>query len=177
MLKQLTYRKKNKLLIAIAIILFILSWKFAFKKTYDAFVLHQEFSVKAQDDNLLAFNPAYITEKSNILNKLLGKYTIDSAQWQNTFWLKASGAVSSADVKVIYQPEQKHVGDSTSALARQAISFEGNFKNLVLILDSLSKTTELGYLTAAQLRKVEQRSEELQMLQLKTTFSIIKSAR
>jgi hypothetical protein len=167
MAKQLTYRKWNQLLIA--------SWPLAFKKTFMAIRVNRELNSKVAQSNALAFNPDYLRRKIQIIDRVVKRYQVDSAEWSDEFWLKTSRIAASKNIKVKFSPSLAGAeADSASVISRQDIEFEGDFRSLVLLLDSVQKTDKVGFITSAAFRKEEVRMQaEKDKLSLKLVFSIL----
>jgi hypothetical protein len=154
MFKRLSYATKNKLLIAGAILLLLLSWLFAFTKTYHAITLNKKLKQVAVEKNNLAYNPEYLKKKLTAINNILDKYSVDSTEWKNEFWLNISSLASKQSLDVIYQPENNlTITDSASNKLKQSIQFRGNYHNLIRLLDTLEKSKGLGRIVSARFVK------------------------
>lgn len=156
--------------------MYLASWNFAFKNTVDAISLNRKLNFQAEDRSVIAFNPEYLNKKNKILDKVLKRYTLDSAEWRDEFWLKISRIAASKDIRGDFHPDKINntlSSDPASVISRQSILFEGDYTNLVGLLDSVQKTEDLGFITSAVFRKVDSRQQnERGKLNLKLLFSI-----
>ena len=174
MLKNLDYRIKNRLLLAGALLLLILSWPLALRKTSDAIALNHQLSLKNEDKSNLSYNPAYLNQKGRVLEQLVARYTLDSAGWKNELWLKASGAASAKGLSVSYNPELlKALADTGNTdILRQSISFGGDYRKLVALLDTLEKMECVGFVSSAKFERVKNMNAEGgDKLHLKVVFA------
>jgi hypothetical protein len=179
MLKGLNYHVKNRLLGVAAVLLAVLCWNLAFKKTFDSIVLNRELNRKTDQKNDLSVNTHFLKQKQEIIRKALNQYTLDSAEWRNEFWLKVSRAAASKGVGINYNPlAQRPLSDSVSSIARQEITFRGDFKRLVTLLDSLEKAGAVGFVSSSRFRKEKKLNiAGPENLYLNTSFSILQNAK
>ena len=175
MLASFSYHIKNRLLLVGAVVLVLLSWNMAFRKTYDAIVLNEDLKQKLETKSDLSINPHYLNQKHEVLNGALSAYNLDSAEWKNEFWLKVSRIASQKEVSVIYNPSVNTVrSDSAGQVAKQEIAFKGDFKKLVTLLDSLEKLKKAGFISSSRfLKEKKQNMPESQNLRLDASFGII----
>lgn len=172
----ISYRVRNRLLLIASGLVMLLSWPLALKKTWQEIGLNKELKGKGEEA-LLSYNPNHLREKEKVLGSLLTRYTLDSVQWRNEFWMKVSGAASRSRVSVNYNPDLGSLTSTAdSALMNQRISFEGDFRNLVLLMDTLEKTQGVGFLRSASFKKVKSRSAEVKdKLYLNLVFGALKN--
>lgn len=156
------YKVRNRVLLVAAGLIIVISWPLALKKTWQEIALNGELKGKG-GDALLSFNPNHLKEKQEVLGSLLTRYTLDSAEWRNEFWLKVSAAAARSGVSVDYNPDLRTVLPAAdSVLMNQRISFVGEYKNLVLLMDTLERAQGVGFLRSASLKKVKSRSAEVE---------------
>lgn len=174
-LNTISYKRKNQLLLLFAFVALIFSWQFAIKNTFDELSIHQQLNQQSNLNSNLSYNPRYMVEKANLLSQLTLLYTQDSTDWKNHFWLNVSSKVANK-ANIIYQADAQTITtDTATSIAREKISFMGNFKNLVLVVDTLQKTKNLGFLTSVQLVTPKSYTNSTVMqIQMQTIFSILK---
>ncbi|PWG78040.1 hypothetical protein DDR33_24335 [Pararcticibacter amylolyticus] len=169
---------KNRLLTAGAVVLLLLSWPLALRKTKDAIRLNHELSLKSEQATDLSYNPGYLRDKNQMLDHLVSQYRADSAGWKDELWLKASGIASARGASVAYTPGQLRVQADTSSadILRQSISFGGDYRKLVSLLDTLEKVRETGFASSAKFETQKSRNvEESDKLYMKVVFEVIKN--
>lgn len=156
-------------------ILSLLSWNLAFKKTFNEIERNRSLTETSSVNADLTINPDYIKRKNIALNNLLAQYKVDSSEWKNGFWLHVSAIAENKGVEVIYRPAKNQTVD-TAAYLKQAIQFKGDYKKLVLLVDSLEKTIGIGKLTSAELIKESKNnlSGSADKIVLNTDFKALK---
>jgi hypothetical protein len=175
MLSNLSYHIKNRLLLAGAVVLTLLSWNLAFRKTYDAINLNAELNKKLDQKSDLSVNPHYLKQKHQVLNRVLKQYTLDSAEWKNDFWLNVSRVAAHKEVSINYNPSAtRALSDSVSHIAKEEIAFKSDFKKLVTLLDSLERMKGAGLISSTRFQKEKKLNiSEAENLYLKASFSIV----
>jgi len=173
---EISYKVRNRLLLIAWVLILLLSWPLALKKTWEEIDLNKELKGKGEEI-LLSYNPNHLKEKEEVLESLLTRYTLDSAEWKNEFWMKVSGAASRSRVSVNYNPDVRSLMPAAdSAIMNQRISFEGDYRNLVLLMDTLEKTQGVGFLRSASFKKVKSRGGEVEdKLYLNLVFGVLKN--
>ncbi len=177
MLKNLTYQTKNRLLLLGAALLLLLSWPLALRKTFDSISLHHDLNRRRADKSDLSYNPQYLSEKDRTLDHLLSRYTLDSAEWKNEFWLKVSGAATGKGITVNYTPEQMKLMADTgkSKVIRQNISFSAGYGKLMALLDTLERMEGVGFVSSAKFERVKNMNAEGgDKLYLRTVFGVVR---
>jgi len=171
----ISYKVRSRLLLIASGLIMLLSWPLALKKTWQEIALNKELKGK-DEGNLLSYNPNHLKEKQEILGSLLTRYTLDSAEWKNEFWMKVSGAASRSKISVNYNPDlRSSTSVPDSALMNQRISFVADYRDLVLLMDTLEKTQGVGFLCSASFKKVKSRRAEVEdKLYLNLVFGALK---
>lgn len=172
----ISYKVRNRLLLAASGLILLLSWPLALEKTWEEIALNRELKSKGEE-TLLSYNPIHLKEKQEVLGSLVTRYTLDSVEWRNEFWMKVSGAASPSKVSVNYNPDQRSLAAvADSALMIQRISFAGDFSDLVLLMDTLEKAPGVGFLRSASFKKVKSRNPEARdKLYLNLVFGALKN--
>jgi len=173
---KLSYSVKNKLLLPAVIVLLLLSWNLAFKKTYDAIVLNRQLNKASTEASDLSDNPDFLKRKAEVLTLVLNRYKVDSSDWNNEFWLNVSSAAVNRGLEVIYRPEKNALKtDSVQTGLNQSIQFRGEFKGLVQLLDTLEKSKGLGKIVSIRFEKEKRdfSDDRPEKILLKTDFRAI----
>lgn len=174
-LRGLTYKRKNQLLILSMVIVLFIAWNLAFKNTFVAIELNNTLNSQNRDAQNLSYNASYMAEKSFLLDSIVSRYKVDSAGWKNSFWTNVSRSIASPDISVIYQPDDKYKDEeSSSTIERQHITFDADYKKLVILLDSLQKKNEAGYISSVSFNTTKKnRSEGAASVKMKVVFSVV----
>jgi hypothetical protein len=175
-LKELSYKRKNQLLILSMVIVLFVAWNLAFKKTFEAYKLNNSLNNKSHTAQNLSYNASYMSEKAILLDSIVERYEVDSASWKNSFWMNVSRSVLSPEIKIIYQPEDKVKEElAISSIERQYIVFDADYKRLIVLLDSLKGKNEAGYITSVSFTtNKKKRTNDIESVRMKVVFSVIK---
>ncbi len=121
----------------------VLTWVFAIQKTFDEIRLHSDLEQKIRHSGDLAQNPDYLMARSKRLRQAVNRYRVDSLDWHNEFWIRMSSLTAGKRIDLIYMREKDNTVDSTRVRS-QGISFRGNFRDLVLLIDTAEKINHIG---------------------------------
>jgi hypothetical protein len=135
MLKNLNIPNKN-LIIAGSVLLFLLCYQLAFKKTITAFQLSQELQSKLTQVPDLSDQPGYLKRKSKNLDLILNRYRLDSLALRGNTLAEISSAAGKENVKLSGVPVEDP-SFHTDQFIVERLDFEGGFTSLVKILDHL----------------------------------------
>jgi hypothetical protein len=164
MLKTLSYRRKNILLIIAGVLMLIGSYKLALKKTLSAIELNRELKGASNPGNeALAYTPEYLKRKEIVLKSVLKLYKVEPDTWQDNFWTVSSQLAAAKNVNVIFNPEVATQTDSlikNPLVLNQTIQFEGHFSDLVRLTDTLEKSRSIGRITSLTISKKKINSME-----------------
>jgi len=158
MWKQLSYKKKNRLLLTSALFILVLSWFSVFQKTLDAVSLNWRLKDQIAGSGSLAESPAYTSERLGAINAAYDLFKADSADWRNELWNHVSNMASSDKYQLVYSSEEVKGAMKDSLILSQNILLKGEFKDLIRLLDSVENIREIGYISSLKLFKPERSS-------------------
>src|SRR4051812_19276275 len=138
MLKELPF-KKQYLLIAGAIVLLLLSYQFAFKRTIEAWQINKNLKTQIAQSSDLSLQPAYLERKSNNLSKILNLYKTDTVAFRSNIISTISLIAEKEGVKLSDVPLQNALY-RTDKYIIQKLSFEGGYFSLVKVLNALQNS-------------------------------------
>ena len=169
---------KTLLAVLLGIFMLVAGWRFAFQKTFETISLNHRLKQQSLDNAAISFNPDYLSKKDKLLSTVINKYSADSSEWKNSFWLNVSRMAIQKRINVKYTPSALKLNPDTTrtTVIKQHIAFEGNYKNLVSLLDTLEKTEKAGLISSLSFNaKKEQRSQdEVKKLFLEVEFGVLK---
>lgn len=178
MISREKLQDKSLLAILLGIFMLVAGWRFAFQKTFETISLNHHLKQQNLDNAALTYNPDYLDKKDKLLSTVLNKYTADSAEWKNSFWLNVSRMAIQKHIHVQYTPSAlKLESDTTrSSILKQRIAFEGSYKNLVSLLDTLEKIEKAGFISSLSfnVKKGQRSQEEGRNLFLEVEFGVLK---
>lgn len=152
MLRKLSYKQKNKLLLPVAAAGLLICWFFAFNKTAEALSLHGELSKQQPGNDNISFNQLHAERKLDALNKILKSYQVKEADWSNELWMKTSDLAMKEHIGIDYTA-MKPLAEKDSLLLglNQIVNCYGNFTQLVKLVDTLERTNKIGRIMALQI--------------------------
>ena len=153
MLKQLPF-KKEYLFIVSVIILLLISYQLAFKKTVEAWQINKQLKVQIAQASDLSIQPAYLDRKNANLSKIIGFYKTDTAGFRSNIISTISLIAEKQNVKLSEVPLQDPLYHNDKFII-QKLSFEGDFFDLAKVLDQLEKTKGIGVSRSVSFKKMK----------------------
>ncbi|MDB5089162.1 MAG: hypothetical protein JWR09_3156 [Mucilaginibacter sp.] len=156
MLKQLPV-KKEYLFIAAVIVLLLISYQFAFKKTLEAWQISKQLKTQIAQASDLSIQPAYLDRKNANLSKIIGFYKTDTVAFRSNIINTISSIAEMENVKLSEVPLQDPLYHSAKFII-QKLSFEGDFFALTKVLNKLQLTTAIGLVRSVTYRIPKERT-------------------
>jgi hypothetical protein len=147
MLKQVAIKKEH-LLIAASLVLLLLCYQLAFKKTVAAWQINKQLKAQIAQVADLSYQPAYLERKNNNLSKIIGRYKTDTVTFRSNTISAISSIAEKEDVKLSEVPLQDPIYH-TDQFIIQKLYFEGGFFALTKVLNRLQATNGIGVVRAA----------------------------
>jgi|GEM_PF-592287 len=152
MLKQLNIKKEYGL-IAASVLLLLIAYQVAFKRTIEAWQMHRDLKHQVQQSGDLSVQPGYLGRKNRNLDKIIALYKADNVNFRSNVLSTISSIAEQNNVKLSEVPSQDPV-NYTSQYFVQKISFEGDYFALEKTLDRLHSTFQIGMIRSATLKNV-----------------------
>jgi hypothetical protein len=173
MLKKLTLKKEYGLA-AVIILLLLLSYQLAFKKTIEAWQLNSRLKAQLPQSAGLSFQPGYIKRKSNNLDKIIDQYKADTTGFRSNIISTLSALAERDHVRLTEVPFQDPAYH-TDHFIIQKLDFEGDFFSLVKVLDRLQKDKGFGRPRAAvfKVSGLKSNTEESKKLVLEIYLQVV----
>jgi hypothetical protein len=156
MLKQLPI-KKEYVLIAAAVVLLLLSYQLAFKKTMEAWQINKHLKAQLFEATNLSYQPAYLERKNKNLTNIIGRYKTDTVAFRSNIISTISAIAEKENVKLSEVPVQDPLYH-TDQFIIQKLNFEGSFFALTKVLKQLQATKGIGVVRSASYKAVNVRS-------------------
>ncbi|MDB5012818.1 MAG: hypothetical protein JWQ25_1020 [Daejeonella sp.] len=151
---SLTYKLKNRVLLAGTLMFLLIMYLAAIQKTVEAVKLNNDLKEKAENGNALIYNPSYLNHKKQALDHLVSVYKVSKDNWYDSFWTTVSNQAYEKGVQVIYSPvavKETAAADSVAGLLRQNIQFSGDFRGLVKLTQLLEQTPNNGRINSLKM--------------------------
>lgn len=156
MLKQIPI-KKEYLLIAASVILLLLCYQLAFKKTLAAWQINKQLKAQLAQAADLSYQPAYLERKNKNLSKIINGYKTDTMAFRSNTISAIASIAEKEDVKLSEVPLQDPLYH-TDRFIIQKLNFEGGFFALTKVLNQLQAASGIGGGRAATYRVTGLRS-------------------
>jgi hypothetical protein len=144
---NLTYQNKRIILIIGMLVVGYIAYQLSFKYVVSAFWLNSDLqNEKANITNLDSSFPQVSSTNTFYLTVLKG-YSVKQEDRENELWQSISGMALNNSVKISFVPNAIAPTDTTALLkniVQQQFTFKGNYFNLVKLLDTISRSREIG---------------------------------
>ncbi|SDT67334.1 hypothetical protein SAMN05216490_4783 [Mucilaginibacter mallensis] len=142
MLKKLPI-KNDYLLIIGALLLFVMGYELAFKKTFEAWQTNKELKQKLSSAQGLGGQPDYLERKNSNLDKLIKLYQADTTALRNNLINSVTLLADRQNVKLAEVPAQDASFTSAHFMIEK-LDFEGDYFSLLKMSSLLQKQSAIG---------------------------------
>ncbi len=142
MFKQLPF-KKEYLLVAGSVILVVISYQLAFKRTIEAWQLHGRLKKELELAAGVVNQPAYLERKNYNLGQIINLYKTDTTTFRSNTISAIASIAEKENVKLSEVPTQDPIYHSDSFLVEK-LDFEGDFFALCKVFDRLESEKNIG---------------------------------
>jgi len=146
MLKQLPL-KKEYLLVAAAILLLLISYQLAFKKTIEAWQLNTGLKHQLAQSTDVSYQPGYLERKNANLSNILKLYKADTVDFRSNIIGTISAIAEKENVKLTGVPTQDPFYHTPQFII-QKLDFEGDYFALIKTLKQLQGAKGIGLVRA-----------------------------
>lgn len=148
---KLRNTKKTYLLIAGTILLLLISYELAFKKTVSAWQLHRQLQQQLTAATDMSTAPDYLFRKNKNLDQLIKSYRLDSVTFRNNVVNTIAGLAEQEQVKFTIIPADDPLYHPPRFII-QKLDFEGDFFSLLKLVNSLQTASGVGILRSVSLK-------------------------
>lgn len=176
MWNKLDERKRRIVAILAAIVVMYMAYRFSFGHAIAAYHLNGSLKKEA---GLQLEDAAYphLNKKHIFYSKVLESYKVKKAEMDTKIWQAISDMAVAQQVKVAYNPTASAALDTTAQqnIFEQQFSFKGKYFELVKLLDTLSKSTQIGKVSQMTVAapKEQQAVKVKDQLEMKLTLSAV----
>jgi len=158
MVKELLH-KKEYWVIAGTIVLILLCYQLAFKKTIAAFQVNSHLKMQLAQASDVAYQPEYLDRKAQNMETILARYKTDTLNLRGNTIATIASIAEKEDVKLSGVPNQDPAFN-TAHFIIQKLDFEGNYPALVKTLSHLEEQQNIGVPRSVALKTVEERTSD-----------------
>jgi hypothetical protein len=149
--------KKEYLLIAVSATLLIVSYQLAFKKTISELHVHKQLAKQLTSLIDVSSQPSFEERKNRNLDKILGLYKVDTANFRSNILSHITTIANSENVRLAGVPSQDAAWQS-SGTELQKLDFEGGYFGLVKALKTLQQTQGIGVIRSVSFKTTDSQS-------------------
>jgi len=162
--------KRAYLLAALALLLTLLSARFAFWNTWQAWQLNKQLNSRVGEGAYISFQPGYLERKSKNLSEAISLYHVDTSAYRNTLLTALSTLAEQEGVKIVDLPtENSNPYFQTKSYKIEKIEFQGPYANLLRFYYKFYQLPHIGMIRSVQLSTTREQEKvkdggRLQML-------------
>jgi hypothetical protein len=156
MVKQ-SLLKKEYLFIAATMLLLLICYQLAFKKTIQAWQLNSGLKNQLIQSADVSFQPGYLQRKNNNLDKIIALYKADTVDFRGNIISAIAVIAGKENVKLTEVPLQDPLFHRDRFII-QKLNFEGAFFSLIKVLNQLQSAKGIGMPRSAAFKAVGIRS-------------------
>ena len=174
MLKQLPI-KKEYLLVTASVLLLIISYQLALKKTIEAWQEHSRLKKELSQSVGIDVQPAYLNRKNHNIDQIINIYKTDTTAFRSTAISAIASMAEKENVKLSEVPSQDPIYD-TDKFIIQKLDFEGDYFALTRILNQLLAAKGIGMCRSASFKLIKNSTstEEVKKLVLEVYLETVK---
>ncbi|MBS7565386.1 hypothetical protein KHS38_13320 [Mucilaginibacter sp. Bleaf8] len=145
--------RRSYLLAALVVVLLLLSIRFAFWRTFEAWQINRQLSVQLTKSSDVSYQPAFLERKNHNLDQTLNLFRGDTANYRSIILEKLSAIAETESVKIIDVPQGKET-EAVDALPYhiQNLTLEGSFFALTRFLHNAEHQMGIGRVRSAVYR-------------------------
>jgi len=146
--------KKEYLLLAGMLLLLVISYQLAFKRTVQAWQLHSSLKKQLSQAQDIQDQPAYLERKSHNLDQIINLYKTDTTTFRSNAISAIASIAEKQNVKLSEVPTQDPIYHSDTFII-QRLDFEGDYFALTRVFNQLQSTSNIGMPRSATFRAVK----------------------
>jgi hypothetical protein len=151
-------------------ILLIICYQLAFKKTIGAWQLNKRLKSQLEQSSDVSIQPGYTARKNTNLDRILDLYRADTMNFRSNTISKISSVAEAENVKLAEVPNQDPIYFN-AGFRIQKLDFEGDYFSLMKVFQRLGQTKEAGIIRSAVFKgKRETDSEKAKKLIMELYF-------
>lgn len=157
--------KTKKIAVYLLMLLVVyLAYVLSFRKAISALVLNAQLKEHSLDNGLPATAFAQLEREHGFYLSVLKGYKVGGQDREGRLWQSISGMAIASGTSIGFSPEENKVLMDTvaadSALLFDNFTFSGEYRNLVHLLDTISKSNGIGRVSFVKLGKQGGLSED-----------------
>lgn len=156
MLAQLQL-KKSYLLAGLALVLWVLAFRLAFYRTWEAKQVNRQLSARVVQASDVSYQPDYLERKSRNLGKTLALFKVDTVSYRSRVLSVLSEVADRENVRILEVPTQSQDAYYQAPhYAVQRLQFAGDFFALTRFLHKLEDQSGIGSVRSVTYKTINQ---------------------
>jgi len=152
------FLKKGYLLAALAFVLTLLSARFAFWNTWQAWQLNKQLNSRIGEASDISFQPGYLERKGKNLAKAIYLYQVDTLAYRNMVLTSISSLAEKEKVRIVDVPTEGNNSYYQTRLYKvEKIELEGEYTNLMRFYNQLFSIKGIGMIRSVLFTHLQQR--------------------
>jgi len=144
--------KKEYLLLGAVVLLLVLCYQLAFRKTADAWHIHKQLQSQLAQSSNVNFQPGYSERKSANIGRILNLYKADTINFRSNIISRISSIAEKENVKLSELPTED-LARHQKQLIIQKLGFEGDYFSLIKTINHLQATSGIGIMRSITIKK------------------------
>lgn len=165
-----SYALRNKILMVSGIVLLLLISMLGIYPAVRSVKENMALKNKVPADGALSHNPEYTAARARDLDMIMEQYRVDSADWRNNLWFRISELLPRRNVEVIYKLAGDEQSQRDPMVLSQDIEFEGNYKDLVLLIDTIQHIKGIGRISGLRMIRIKERDQAASKISMSLQF-------
>ncbi|HWZ35436.1 MAG TPA: hypothetical protein VNW51_04715 [Mucilaginibacter sp.] len=164
-------QKKYVLVLGI-VILSLISYHFALKKTVEAWQQYRRLNAQLNNPANLTMQPGYLIRKRKNLDSVLAMYLADTTAFRNNTLSRMAMIAEKENVKLNEVPPDDPLLH-TNTFILQRLDFEGDFFSLTKVLNSLQAVNNIGLIRSVDYKAIKKGDPTNQKLSMEVYFEMV----
>lgn len=150
MFKNLSYKKRNKYLLAVVILFMFISYQLAFKKTFNLISETSELENRAKAASDAPVKAEELQYQLKKIESIIGKNDIASDNIQQLILSLVSSFCTKNNLVLQEFPKTKSYTENDIQVETNNIVIEGDFIKLLLLLNMLEQNKDVGRISSSR---------------------------
>lgn len=147
---KLDEQKRKIVGLIVAVMVIYIAYRFSFSHAIEAYQLNSRLKKEAVLQNSDAAYP-HLNKKYLFYQKVLAGYGMKKEDMDTKLWQTVSDIAIGQKVSINYDPSQIPLDSTLNNIYIQQFGFKGDYVNIVRLLDTLSKTDDVGRISTFSL--------------------------
>lgn len=164
--------KKEYLLLGGSVVVLIICYQLAIKKTVEAWQLRKQLTSQLAQSSNVNFQPGYSERRNANISRILSLYKADTVNFRSNIISRISSIAEKENVKLSEVPVEDPALHHNQLIV-QKLAFEGDYFALIKTLNELQKTSGIGMIRSIGLRSVDNHFNENASRSLVLTIQLV----